>query len=122
MLLKRLYDSKAPDAKVIGVEVLRAGARQSFTPEFLEWGQRVGFLTIAAGKLTLAHGKAGAAGKLIYRILRGPGYYCCHCAAPQADGMAARVHLELAHKGAASPDPNNPAGYRRANAFECEKE
>ena len=31
-------------------------------------------------------------------------------------------HVRQRHPGAASPDLNNPAGYRRLNGYECELE
>lgn len=59
---------------------------------------------------------------LKYKILRGPGRYCCHCDEKLQDdetGIMARLHIAQEHKGEASPDENYSAGYEKLNCFEC---
>lgn len=123
MFLKRLYDK---DLKVTGVKVLRAGERQNFSPELVQKAAAEGWLTMGGGKITV-HGQAG---DVVYRIEAMPGYYCSHCDAEIVDANSmvnatlsvGRKHVLDAHKGAESPDDENPAGYCKINHFECVKE
>ena len=122
MLLKRLY---APESlkegakpKVVGVRVLRAGRKQKFSPELLAQGASQGWLEMANGKITLK----GANETVVYRLVRTPGYYCSHCGEPMPDGKAAAAHVAAAHAGKASPDPENPAGYMKTNAYKGVRE
>jgi hypothetical protein len=117
MLLKRLY-ANGPDKAPTGIEVLRSSLRQNFSPNLLAGGAREGWLELGGGKVKIL----ARSGTRTYRILRGPGTYCCHCAKELGSAEDARVHLELEHKGRASPDPNNPAGYRKIHHYECERE
>jgi len=57
-----------------------------------------------------------------YRIVRVPGFYCCHCQAQLPDGPTGKVHVTTAHAGKASPDSSNPFGLRLNNFYECTKE
>ena len=118
MLLKRLYDSDKKDAKVIGVEVVRAKDRQHFSPNILQMGAAQGWLKQADGKITI--GKDANA--VTYKVMRGPGYYCCHCRKAMDDGASARAHIEAEHAGEKSPDQSNPAGYERTHYYDCVKE
>lgn len=57
---------------------------------------------------------------LVYTILRRPGCYCCHCGELlTAGGAVARQHIAERHPNEASPDRQNPAGYRITDAYEC---
>lgn len=75
-----------------------------------------------------------------YRIVRGPGYYCCYCSEQQPGSQEAQGHVAL-HKEAQTsanppwfrrllgdkpvpliPDPENPSGYRKDNFYECMRE
>jgi hypothetical protein len=103
---------------------------QNFSEGLVEAGRREGFLTFAQGKITLKCKPED----LNYKILRGPGYYCCHCgkqlqdanffiknaSGEQTKTTRGMQHVETVHKGAKSPDLGNPAGYRRVSGYECE--
>lgn len=104
-------------------------AEQNFSQKMIEAGQAAGFLTISKGELII-HAKPE---DLTYKILRGPGYYCCHCGeaivdanlfvkgddGEPTDRTIGMVHVEEVHGGKESPDSNNPSGYRRVNGVEC---
>jgi YgiT-type zinc finger domain-containing protein len=101
---------------------------QNFSQKMIEAGQVAGFLTISKGELIL-HAKPE---DLHYTIVRGPGYYCCHCGEQIVDAnqfvkdeegepteqTIGMLHVEEAHDGKESPDPNNPSGYRRVHGYE----
>jgi hypothetical protein len=139
MRLKRLYHddklvrgeggavTEVKPGAVRGVKVLsaRAGVHH-FTQNFIDGGVREGWLSLGGGKLTVTPAEGDP---VVYRIVRTPGHYCCHCDAPLSDAGQLRggktlgtLHVEEKHGGAASPDPNNPAGYRRENHYTCVKE
>jgi len=143
MLLKRLYhqdklvrnvrgmdqalkDPGRPEDVVLevlpgavrGVQVLRAGARQHFSPGIIEGGVAEGWLSMGKGKLVIQ----GEDGAIVYRIARTPGHYCCHCQKAVDDGSGGQAHVAAAHAGKVSPDPSNPAGYRRDNFYACVRE
>lgn len=118
MLLKRLYDSDKKDAKVVGIKVLRANDRQHFSPNILQMGITQGWLKQADSKITIGQGVDA----VIYNVVRGPGYYCCHCGKSVDDAASARVHLDAEHAGEESPDKNNPSGYERTHYYDCVKE
>jgi hypothetical protein len=108
------------------VQVLGARRRQHFTPGLVEGGQGEGWLSVQGDRLTI-HGTTVSNGReritpVVYRILRAPGYYCCHCQKAVIDAPTAKLHVEAQHPGVASPDPANPAGYRRDNFYACERE
>ncbi len=115
MLLKRLHDEQK---KVRGVRVLRAGEKQHFSPDLVLKAQAEGWMVMADGKITIK----GEAGDVVYRIVREPGYYCCHDGAPMPDGEAARSYIAEKFPGKPSTDRNNPSGYARIHHFECVKE
>ena len=116
MLLKRIYDHSGEKPKLHHIKVLRAKDKQHFSTRFVEKSLADGLLSMGDGQLILR-----TRPKLTYRIVRAPGYYCCHCHRPADDGSAARLHIEAEHKDEASPDPCNPAGYRRDNFYSCER-
>lgn len=116
MLLKRIYDRSSGKPVLDHIKVLRAGDKQHFSTRFIATGQTIGYVSVADGMITLT-----TKPKLVYNIIRAPGYYCCHCDAPMSDGAEARGHLEVEHKGKKSPDPSNPAGYRKDNFYACER-
>lgn len=118
MLLKRVYDLSGDRPRVSGVKILRAGPRQNLSPRFIEGGVAEGWLSMGKGKVVL-HGEDG---DVVYRMERIPGYYCCHCGRKLDDGPGGQVHVAAAHKGTKSPDPSNPAGYRRDNFYACVRE
>lgn len=141
MLLKRTYDVDAPKARwrprlergrpvkgadgqdvlvppVNGVEVLRAGPRQRFSPDLVVRGAAEGWLELKGDRLVLR----GTNVTLKYRVARTPGYYCCFDGAPMDDGPSAREYVAAKFPNKASPDPSNPAGYERINFYDCVKE
>lgn len=123
MLLKRLYNHDVPTDQwteregravppVRGVEIRSAPDHQHFTPRLMDAGQREGWLVRDGNLITLR----GVNRTVTYQIVSGPGYYCCHCGRPCDDGRSAREHIAADHEGP-SPDPTNPAGYRRDNYY-----
>ena len=119
MLLKRIHDhSSKGDPTVVSVKVLRAGPRQNFSPGFIEGGVAEGWLALGGGKITITSDK----GPVVYTIARAPGLYCCHCETKLDDSASAQKHVASAHKGASSPDPTNPAGYRQDNFYAAVKQ
>lgn len=144
MHLKRVFDEHAPKEKWVPrldaagqemhdengerimippvvpnvVEVLHAGLHQHFSPDMVFRGGQAGWLVSGGGKLTVR----GVDGAITYKVVRVPGYYCCHCKAPMDDGLTARAHLAEKHAGEKSPDPSNPSGYERINYYDCVRE
>jgi len=100
---------------VSGIVVLRAGSWQNFSPSFIEGGQREGWLTRDKDRLTIHC----ADPPVVYRIIRQPGYYCCHCDQALDDSPTGQLHVSTAHAGSISPDPNNPSGYRWDLYYRC---
>lgn len=130
MLLKRLYDHTGGAPAVRGVKVLRTSPRQHFSPRFIEGGIAEGWLSMADRAITI-HAEGG---RITYRIERGPGYYCCYCGKKVDDSSGARAHIQAAHASRVaagdeeagtvppSPDPENPAGYRKNSYYDCVRE
>lgn len=134
LYLKRLHehpDPEKPDpatAKVCGVKVIRANARHNFSPDLVQKACAEGWMTLGQGKITI-HGHNR---ELVYRILRGPGRYCCHCKQELVDAgewadaektkTKGQVHVATQHPDTPSPDSNYPAGYDWILHFECELE
>lgn len=126
MYLKRQYDHSSGKPVVSGVKLLRANKRQHFSQSFIDGGMAEGWLSVGGGKITVT----GTNGKAEYLIVARPAIYCCHCdeqigalnegATPEG-AKKMRAHVDGAHKGIVSPDPNNPAGYRQDNFFACVK-
>lgn len=105
MLLKRIYRS---DGSLDHVKVLRAGARQNFSPSVLTEGFLEGWLTASDGEITFQGPPL-----TVYRVLRTPGFYCRHCDARPADTADAQAHSLAAH--------GEPSAYERLNHYECER-
>lgn len=119
MYLKRFYGPPATEGdppRVIGVKMLRAGRVQHFSAGFLDGGQGEGWLIRTADAVTIR----ATTGPVVYRLIRGPGAYCCYCEAAIPDAgtllepglTIGRKHVLSQHGDALSPDPTNPAGYR----------
>jgi hypothetical protein len=113
--LKRQFDHTTGKPVCTGVKVLRSSPRQHFSQRFMDGGIKDGWLTFTTGQLVIE----GVNGNLVYLVERPPGYYCCHCNEPMADGGAAQDHISKYHPGKPSPDPGNPAGYRCDNFYAC---
>lgn len=131
MLLRRQYhedklvrdkDGKVTEVKpgaVKGVEVLKITNTQHLTGSFLEGGESEGWLSRSGDVIVIKNLKGS---DVRYKIVRRPGYYCCHCKKAVDDGQSALIHLAAQHQGVTSPDPSNPAGYERINYYDCVKE
>lgn len=129
MKLKRIYAARAEGEapKLDHMKILHAGPRQRFSTGLVDAAVLEGWMTLGGGKIVIHAQPAD----VTYKIVRMPGYYCCHCAMSldevvrrhQLDGgLAAQAHVASAHPGAASPDPGNPVGYCRLNFYDCVKE
>lgn len=117
MNLKRLYeDDDDGNPQVVGVEVLSLGStpNQHFSTDLVVSAIAQGWMVPSAGKLTLK----GANMTVPYKLLRKPGYYCCHCKAALDSGTG-KAHVEAEHDGELSPDPANPSGYEMINYYDC---
>ena len=133
MLLKRHYDTpegwepkrnqagilvNAP--KLSHVEVIHTGVHeeQNFSQRLVSAAVTEGWMTMSRGKIILHTPDED----LEYTILRGPGVYCCHCAASlgeDASGAVGREHVRTLHPGEESPGSQNPAGYENTTAYHC---
>lgn len=120
MLLKRVFDKD----KLTHVQVLHAGPRQKFSPDLIDKAIREGWLERRQGRFVLKSEPV-----VVYRIVREPGYYCCHCGQELPDagqmvegGRTVGLAHVATHGARSSPDRNNPSGYARLNAYDCEKE
>lgn len=127
MLLRRVYDQ----GQLVGVRVLRSKPRQRFSTGLVQQGIAEGWLALDGGRIIIR----AANGAYAYRILRGPGYYCCYCGASQPGSLEAQAHVAThveaptspgwlrrivgGNKPPAPPDPQNPSGYRRDDYYEC---
>jgi hypothetical protein len=117
MQLKRLYDHSGDTPRVRGVRVVHAGKKQKFSMKLIGQAADQGWLTMGKGRIVI-HDEDG---DIVYRVVRTPGFYCCHCGArlvgdPRIDdgkeGAAQRLaHVVEKHGDAPSPDAENPAGY-----------
>ena len=117
MLLKRVFDG---NMKMVGVNILRASrGRQKFRPELFMGSISQGWASIKDGKYTI-HNSAGD--DAVYTVVSKPGYYCCHDEAPLSDENVAKAYVAEKFAGVASPDKQNPAGYRKQNYYLCNKE
>jgi len=118
MQLKRVFDKdKSKGLKLDHVKVLTSSEVQKFSTGFVEKQTASGLVSIGDGKITLK-----TVPPLSYKIVRGPGMYCCHCDAPLDDRPEALLHLKASHDGLESPDKQNPSGYRVDHFYFCEKE
>ncbi len=106
------------------IEVRHTGTHpeQNFSTRLVEGGQAEGWIEIDGDELTLL----AQPEDLHYTIRRRPGRYCLHCGEKLPDddggpkpGALARQHVAEKHAGQPSPDPAQPAGYFRTNAWEC---
>jgi len=95
---------------VFRVEVRNLTPVQQFSPRFIARGSSEGWLVMGHGKITIGDGTS-------YKIVREPGLYCCHCQVALDTADAAQRHVARAHHGIASPDAQNPSGYRRDNFY-----
>jgi hypothetical protein len=96
---------------------------QNFGRQNLDEGINAGWISMGQGKITLhVVDEAENPVDLVYTIMHVPGTYCCHCDLKLDDdpsGASNRAHVAERHGDTASPDPQNPAGYRVTTAYEC---
>ena len=119
MEIKRVFKTDndgQPTDDLDYVRVSRVSKRQNFTQRFIDRAIQEGFASLVKGELVI-HARPD---ELIYKILRMPGYFCCHDNAPLGSEKEAVEYLDANFDGAASPDANNPAGYRKDNFLACE--
>jgi hypothetical protein len=125
MELKRVYevDDEGKPVGLKGVEVRAFGKKQKFSPQSLLEGQAQGWLSMENGVITVR----GLNETVRYRVVRMPGYYCCHCGEKLegdpsimdgTEGAKKRsAHVMEKHADKKSPDPENPSGYMGTNSF-----
>ncbi len=116
MQVKRIFKHDTGKPVFDHLKIIRAGKVQNFTQKFINKGMTNGFVTMSKGQIII-HGKPV---DLSYKVVRIPGYYCCHDDAPLGGEKEAREYLEKNFKGKKSPCSNNPSGYRKDNFFHCE--
>jgi len=109
-----------------GVKVVGdAPDEHHFSPKFVTNGMAEGWISIIKGTIILHT----VDGDVVYRIVRGPGAYCCHCgikvgegpSASRAEVTARSAHAEECCNG--TPHPTEwPDGYEVINHYECRLE
>src|SRR5690349_13848686 len=104
------------------VEVRHTGLdrEQNFSTRLVKQAIEEGWMAIQDGKLILYSKPEN----LIYDIKRLPGRYSCFDGAKLPDdeddsGKLARAYLAEHYPNQPSPDPDNPSGYYKINAYEC---
>jgi len=114
MRIQRLTKrDKAGFVTVRCIRILQGGIRQNFAPDFLAAAMKEGWCRIDSGRVLF---KGEGQTVYAYSIMRGPGTYCAHCNMRlQHD----EVGLHLATHEGATPNAENPSGYRVINHYEC---
>lgn len=115
MKLKRIYDHSGGEPRASHLVVYSTPEVQKFSTGVVERLVEDGLMTLGGGKIILK--TAEGEEDVVYRIVAGPGHYCCHCNARLGGEQEGRTHVEQEHEGEESPDPNNPAGYRRDHGY-----
>ncbi|SEN74073.1 hypothetical protein [Nitrosomonas marina] len=115
MYLKRLY--KPGTAEIVGIKFARKpGNVQKFTQQFIDEFIGYGLLSLGKGVITM-HAEGG---DVNYKIISSPGYYCCFDGKRLAGEFEARDYVAANFAGQTSPDPQNPAGYKKDSFYLCE--
>lgn len=111
--LRKLYTSGV----WTGVDVLKYSGRHRFTPRFVKYGIKHGFITEMNKRLTIYSPTRA----FVYKQLQAPGTYCCFCNKALSNG-AESLHHVRAHfaTGESNPDRQNPSGYRRDEFYDVE--
>lgn len=107
-------DNKQPI--VTSVRVKRLSGKQNFTQKFIGNATRDGYMSMSQGNIII-HAEDS---DLTYKILRTPGYFCCHDNKPLGSQEEGRDYVKENFDGVESPDTNNPLGYRKDNFYACE--
>lgn len=100
----------------ISITKLPKNGIQHFTQKLLDTLLQDGFLTMGKGKLTLET----MVDAVEFKVLRTPGYYCCHTGEKLDGEKEARAHIKARFAGKASPCKNNPSGYSKDNFYTCQ--
>jgi hypothetical protein len=120
MLLKRLYADLTSNSRIVGVRILHAGKKQRFSTNLVDNAVQQGWMSMDSGNIVILDGIVGVGGVPIkYKIVRTPGYYCCHCGLDVGDSITGKAHVAEKHKDKKSPDESNPSGYERINYYDC---
>ncbi|SET44519.1 hypothetical protein SAMN05216326_12737 [Nitrosomonas marina] len=115
MQLKRLYEPGTTE--IVGIRLLSKPSRtQKITQQFIDEFTGYGLLSIGKGVVTI-HAQGG---DVNFNIISSPGYYCCFDGKRMAGEQAAKAYVADNFAGQTSPDPQNPAGYRRDSFYLCE--
>ena len=123
MKLHKVADKTGPEPApgqpwpLAHVKVLDAPPTQDFSEGFVKNALAEGWLSIGRGVITIEAEPV----PVQYRIVRGPGHYCCHCGQKLEGQVEARAHVAELHAGESSPDPQNPSGYADATFYSCER-
>ena len=126
MLLKRIHRHdpnglKRPVVSGVIVKRICANGKQKFSVKVVKTGIAEGWMFLSEKLITIKTPQ----GDMKWKIIAGPGRYCCHCGEKLMDdqtGAAAREHVKAKHAGKKSPDAEHPAGYRMNNYYDCELE
>lgn len=114
MQIRRIYNAETGEFQYL--KVITHNRTQKFTQKVINDLAEEGLLSIVKGKITI-HSKPE---ELVYEIKRKPGYYCCFDDKNLPNEEQAREYVEKNFPGQQSPDPQNPAGYRKDSFFFCE--
>ncbi len=104
--------------EITHIEVLNVGAEQKLSINFIDTGIEEGWLSLADGKITIKTGPDDE--DLVFKVERRPGKYSCYTGERLGSEKAAREHV--AQFEDASPDPNNPSGWRDDRFYACVRE
>lgn len=89
---------------------------QKFWDRVITRGVSEGWLSVSKGKFVIK----SEPNDIVYKIITKPGYYCCFDNCLMESGAQAKAHIEANYKDQESPDPSNPAGYRKDDFYTCE--
>lgn len=120
MLLKKQYDHSSGSPVLTHVKVLRAKKYQKFATELIQREIASGLFSVVNGRIIIK--TIDGEPDLVYKIVSGPGTYCCFCNAQLADSKDALQHVQDIHPKEKCPDSQNPAGYRVDHFYFGEKE
>ena len=124
MEIKKLFKKNDKGALILDggepvvdtIKVKRLSKHQNFTQKFIDKAVREGYATLSKGKVII-HTQDG---DLEFKILRSPGYFCCHDNKSLGGEKECRDYVKDNFAGIDSPDKNNPSGYRKDNFHACE--